>query len=169
MKFYLVGLLVLIASLAVLVIGAPAPQTTKSPTSNQNTKSPKGKQNISPPKGKQNTKSQKSKQNTPPKSKQNTKSLKSNSNPDPPKSTNPPKSNNSTCFQKDNAIQAENLQKKFDTLTTSSPCNPGDNACINGQFAQCSGKNQWSLQKCNAGLTCCALPLRNKPGTSVAC
>ncbi|CAG8733965.1 5469_t:CDS:2, partial [Ambispora leptoticha] len=50
-----------------------------------------------------------------------------------------------------------------------SPCNPGENACINGQFAQCSGKNQWSLTKCNAGLTCCALPLRNKPGTSVAC
>ncbi|CAG8641874.1 17727_t:CDS:2 [Cetraspora pellucida] len=119
MKFYLVELLVLIASVIALINAAPAVKTPKV------TKAPK--------------------------------------------ITKTPQSNNSTCFQKQNAIDAENLQKKFDSFTTKTPCNVGDQACINNQFAQCTATNNWTLQKCNGGLTCCALPLRNKPGTSIAC
>lgn len=44
----------------------------------------------------------------------------------------------------------------------------GDQACIQGAFAQCVN-GQFQLQQCSAGTTCVSLPLVNKPGTSVAC
>ncbi|CAG8530646.1 9790_t:CDS:2 [Dentiscutata erythropus] len=74
-----------------------------------------------------------------------------------------------TCFKKQNGLDAEALQNKFTTFTTSTPCNPGDMACINGEFAQCVSQNNWALQQCSGGLTCCVLPLVNKPGTSITC
>lgn len=44
----------------------------------------------------------------------------------------------------------------------------GDQACVDGGFAQCiSGK--FVVQACSGGLTCVALPLVNKAGTSIAC
>ncbi|CAG8542079.1 3700_t:CDS:2 [Dentiscutata heterogama] len=94
--------------------------------------------------------------------------------PKVPKATNANQTSSSTnstatCFQKQNGLDAEALQKKFATFTTSTPCNTGDTACINGQFAQCTNKNNWALQPCSGGLTCCALPLVNKPGTSITC
>ena len=39
---------------------------------------------------------------------------------------------------------------------------------MNGQFGQCEG-GKFSLTPCANGLTCTALPLVNKPGTSVTC
>jgi len=78
-------------------------------------------------------------------------------------------SSSSGGFQKANALAAQQLNAKFATLTEDSACNAGDNACINGQFAQCvSGK--FVLQSCGAPpLKCVALPLVNKSGTSVTC
>ncbi|KAF0454572.1 hypothetical protein F8M41_001562 [Gigaspora margarita] len=70
---------------------------------------------------------------------------------------------------KDNADKASALQAKFASFNTSTPCKNGDQACINGAFAQCVGDNNWVLQKCSGGTTCEVLPLVNKPGTSIAC
>lgn len=44
----------------------------------------------------------------------------------------------------------------------------GENACVGGQFAQCvNGK--FVKVGCAGGLKCFALPLVNKPGTSITC
>jgi len=44
----------------------------------------------------------------------------------------------------------------------------GENACVNGGFAQCvDGK--FVVTGCSATLTCAALPLVNSPGTSITC
>ncbi|KAH8120497.1 hypothetical protein DFH11DRAFT_1560337 [Phellopilus nigrolimitatus] len=60
------------------------------------------------------------------------------------------------------------LNQNFTTLTASSPCNEGENACVNQEFAQCvSGK--FVLQSCGSGLVCAALPLVNSQGTSITC
>lgn len=72
-------------------------------------------------------------------------------------------------------------------MTADSPCNAGENACVNQQFAQCvDGK--FVLQSCGSGLMydiifffplnvtdivphvrCAALPLVNSAGTSITC
>jgi hypothetical protein len=71
-------------------------------------------------------------------------------------------------FKAQNGKDAQALNQKFQGLTASSPCTAGEQACVNGQFAQCvAGK--FSLTPCASGLTCTALPLVNKPGTSVSC
>ena len=44
----------------------------------------------------------------------------------------------------------------------------GTNACVQGQFAQCVN-GAYTLQSCSSGLSCFALPLVNKAGTSVTC
>jgi len=63
------------------------------------------------------------------------------------------------------AIQ-QNAQ--FATLTPTSSCTEGEDACVNQQFAQCvSGK--FVLQPCGATTICAALPLTNSAGTSVTC
>ncbi|KAF8513815.1 hypothetical protein BU17DRAFT_68611 [Hysterangium stoloniferum] len=56
------------------------------------------------------------------------------------------------------------LNDKFTFLSTSSACTDGDLACINGQFAQCSGGKFLSTY-CAVGTICIGLPLVNKPGT----
>lgn len=44
----------------------------------------------------------------------------------------------------------------------------GENACVDGGFAQCvNGK--FVITQCSGGLQCFALPLVNKPGTSITC
>ncbi len=44
----------------------------------------------------------------------------------------------------------------------------GENACVDGAFAQCVG-GQFTTTQCNGGLKCFALPLVNSAGTSIAC
>jgi len=71
-------------------------------------------------------------------------------------------------FQLQNGKDAQALNAKFAKLTASSSCTEGESACVSGGFAQCvSGK--FVVTQCAGGLTCVALPLVNKAGTSIAC
>ncbi|CAG8437969.1 uncharacterized protein OCT59_016522 [Rhizophagus irregularis] len=80
-------------------------------------------------------------------------------------------------IRKQNAKDAQALQDKFETFTEDTECEPDQIACIKGDFAKCAtvatedGKlvNKYQIQKCNTGLTCFALPLVTKPGTSLVC
>jgi len=72
------------------------------------------------------------------------------------------------AFTLQNGLDAQALNKKFQGLTASSPCTDGEQACVQGQFAQCVGST-FQLTPCAAPLQCFALPLDNKPGTSTAC
>jgi len=74
----------------------------------------------------------------------------------------------STSFQLQNGQDAQKLNAKFATLTASSSCSEGDQACVNGGFAQCVG-GKFVITQCAATTTCAALPLVNKEGTSIAC
>ncbi|KAI0334634.1 hypothetical protein GY45DRAFT_1318236 [Cubamyces sp. BRFM 1775] len=74
----------------------------------------------------------------------------------------------SSSFQLQNAKDAQALNAKFATLTADSSCNDGDMACIDSGFAQCVG-GKFVNMGCGATLQCFALPLVNKPGTSLAC
>ncbi|KAF7294470.1 hypothetical protein MKEN_01439500 [Mycena kentingensis (nom. inval.)] len=71
-------------------------------------------------------------------------------------------------FQRQNGIDAQALNAKFATLTESSTCSTGEQACVKGAFAQCVG-GAFVMQPCSAGTICAALPLVNSPGTSIAC
>ncbi|KAF9512537.1 hypothetical protein BS47DRAFT_1345312 [Hydnum rufescens UP504] len=71
-------------------------------------------------------------------------------------------------FKKQNGLEAQALNAKFATLTASSSCVTGQNACVNSSFAQCVG-NHFDLTSCGNGLICAALPLVNSPGTSITC
>lgn len=71
-------------------------------------------------------------------------------------------------FHLQNGKDAQALNAKFNGLTENSPCNDGDDACINGGFAQCVG-GKFAVTGCAASTQCFALPLVNKPGTSIAC
>ncbi|KAI0336659.1 hypothetical protein GY45DRAFT_1237842, partial [Cubamyces sp. BRFM 1775] len=71
-------------------------------------------------------------------------------------------------IQKQNALDAQKLNAKFATLSADSSCNEGDQACVQGAFAQCVG-GKFQTTQCSGGTTCVALPLVNKPGTSVTC
>ncbi|KAL4244851.1 hypothetical protein ABKN59_001539 [Abortiporus biennis] len=64
------------------------------------------------------------------------------------------------------ASQAANAASA--SLTPDSPCTDGENACINQQFAQCSG-GKFLLTPCSGGLICVNLPLVGKAGTSNTC
>jgi hypothetical protein len=72
------------------------------------------------------------------------------------------------AFTLKNGQDAIALNNEFKGLTGNSPCNSGDNACVNGQFAQCEG-SKFVLTPCPSGTVCAALPLVNTPGTSVSC
>lgn len=88
-----------------------------------------------------------------------------------------------------NGQAAQKLNAQFATLTAGSSCNgmylcsstntirhltplfsytAGENACVNGQFAQCVG-GKFVLSPCASTLQCYALPLLLKTGTSVTC
>lgn len=71
-------------------------------------------------------------------------------------------------FQLKNGEDAIALNDKFTSLTADSTCTDGEDACIGGQFAQCTG-GKFALTSCGAGTICAALPLVNKPGTSITC
>jgi hypothetical protein len=68
------------------------------------------------------------------------------------------------AFALQNGQDAQALNRKFQSLSTSSSCNTGDQACVQGQFAQCVG-GKFVLSQCASTLQCVALPLVNKPGT----
>lgn len=72
------------------------------------------------------------------------------------------------AFTKQNGLDAIALNNKFKNLKANSACKSGDNACIGGKFAQCDN-GKFVITACPAGTTCAALPLVNKPGTSIAC
>ncbi|EIN08910.1 hypothetical protein PUNSTDRAFT_120434 [Punctularia strigosozonata HHB-11173 SS5] len=77
-------------------------------------------------------------------------------------------SSTSSDFHLQNGLDAQTLNAKFTTLASTDACSDGDQACVSGSFAQCvAGK--WTLSPCSGGLTCVALPLVNKAGTSVTC
>ena len=67
-------------------------------------------------------------------------------------------------FTLQNGRDAQALNRKFQSLSANAPCNSGENACINGGFAQCAN-GKWVTFPCNAGLKCFALPLVLSPGT----
>ena len=70
-------------------------------------------------------------------------------------------------FTLQNGQEAQALNRKFQSLTASSSCSSGEQACVQGQLAQCvSGK--FVLAPCASTLQCVALPLVNKPGTRYA-
>ncbi|KIJ32323.1 hypothetical protein M422DRAFT_783466 [Sphaerobolus stellatus SS14] len=71
-------------------------------------------------------------------------------------------------FTLQNGEDAISLNNSFNGLATDSPCTEGATACVNQQFAQCVG-GQFALTPCAASTVCAALPLVNKPGTSVTC
>ncbi|KAG6852390.1 hypothetical protein C0991_012484 [Blastosporella zonata] len=71
-------------------------------------------------------------------------------------------------FQLQNGKDAKALNDKFASLTASSQCTDGDQACVAGGFAQCVG-GKFLITQCARGTVCAALPLVNKPGTSIAC
>ncbi|KAF4593041.1 hypothetical protein EYR38_008750 [Pleurotus pulmonarius] len=71
-------------------------------------------------------------------------------------------------FKAQNGRDAQALNAQFASLTPTSSCQDGAQACVNGAFAQCVG-GKFVLSPCAATLTCAALPLVNKPGTSIAC
>jgi hypothetical protein len=67
-------------------------------------------------------------------------------------------------FTLKNGQDAQALNKKFQGLSASASCNAGEEACVQGQLAQCvNGK--FVMTPCAATLQCVALPLVNKPGT----
>ncbi|KAI0695703.1 hypothetical protein BC835DRAFT_1414672 [Cytidiella melzeri] len=71
-------------------------------------------------------------------------------------------------FTLQNGQDAQKLNAEFATLTASSSCTAGQNACVQGQFSQCVNGKFVSFP-CSGGLTCVALPLVNSPGTSITC
>ncbi|THH19823.1 hypothetical protein EW146_g1428 [Bondarzewia mesenterica] len=74
----------------------------------------------------------------------------------------------SSDFKLQNGKDAQTLNKKFQSLTADSSCTDGDQACIGSAFAQCVG-GKFVQTQCSGGLTCAALPLVNKAGTSITC
>ncbi|KAI0655242.1 hypothetical protein C8Q70DRAFT_1057609 [Cubamyces menziesii] len=71
-------------------------------------------------------------------------------------------------FTLQNGKDAIALNQKFQSLSANSPCQTGEDACVDNKFAQCvNGK--FVLQQCAGGLVCAALPLVNSAGTSITC
>jgi len=87
-----------------------------------------------------------------------------------PTSTNAPGNQTPAApgFALQNGKDAQKLNAKFATLSADSACTAGENACVQGGFAQCVG-GKFSVLSCGGSLVCAALPLVNKAGTSVTC
>ncbi|KIK61913.1 hypothetical protein GYMLUDRAFT_42332 [Collybiopsis luxurians FD-317 M1] len=77
-------------------------------------------------------------------------------------------SSSSSGFALSNGQEAQKLNAQFATLSASSSCQAGQNACVNGAFAQCVS-GAFVTTACAGGTTCAALPLVNSPGTSITC
>ncbi|KAG1741486.1 uncharacterized protein EDB91DRAFT_1052759, partial [Suillus paluster] len=83
-------------------------------------------------------------------------------------STNVLASNSSGFSQEQNGLDAQKLNAQFATLSANDSCTSDAQACVGGAFAQCVGSS-WELTPCSSGLSCFALPLVAKAGTSLAC
>ncbi|KIJ20625.1 hypothetical protein PAXINDRAFT_165529 [Paxillus involutus ATCC 200175] len=77
-------------------------------------------------------------------------------------------SSSSNSFSLSNGQAAQKLNAQFATLTATSSCTEGENACVNNSFAQCVS-GSFVIQACASTLACAALPLINSPGTSITC
>ncbi|KAH9829961.1 uncharacterized protein C8Q71DRAFT_384598 [Rhodofomes roseus] len=77
-------------------------------------------------------------------------------------------SSSGSGFLLSNGQQAQQQNAQFSSLSASSACDDGSEACVGGQFAQCVG-GSYVTQTCGASLSCFALPLVNKAGTSITC
>ncbi|KAJ6519302.1 hypothetical protein C8R45DRAFT_806779 [Mycena sanguinolenta] len=71
-------------------------------------------------------------------------------------------------FDLSNGQAAIALNAQFATLTPTSACTAGQDACVNAQFAQCVN-GAFVLQACGGGTSCFALPQVNAAGTTIAC
>jgi hypothetical protein len=71
-------------------------------------------------------------------------------------------------FHLQNGRDAQSLNAKFSSLDATSSCTDGETACVDGKVAQCAN-GVFSIEACGSGTQCFALPLVNKPGTSVTC
>jgi hypothetical protein len=106
-----------------------------------------------------------------------------------PAKANPPAKANTQGggdFHKGNGQEAQRLNVKFATLSENSACKSGEEACINGKFAQCANNvrlttvflplsdtltmlsQKFVTTACAQGTKCFALPLVLRPGTVVA-
>jgi len=70
-------------------------------------------------------------------------------------------------FTLQNGKEAQQRNFNFANLTAGSPCNLGEDACIDGAVALCDN-GKFAPVSCGT-LQCFALPLVNKPGTVVTC
>jgi hypothetical protein len=77
----------------------------------------------------------------------------------------------SGSFHLANGQKAQELNAQFDGFQLDSPCTAaGQDACVQGNFGQCVvAGDKFTITPCAGGLKCFALPLVNKPGTSIAC
>ncbi|KAG8812731.1 hypothetical protein FRC17_001878, partial [Serendipita sp. 399] len=75
-------------------------------------------------------------------------------------------------FQEENARQAQELNRSFANVNEGQACQANDpkfpGCTSDGRFAQCDN-GRVVVTACGGGLQCMALPLVNRPGTSVAC
>ncbi|KAJ7066644.1 hypothetical protein C8F01DRAFT_1124096 [Mycena amicta] len=71
-------------------------------------------------------------------------------------------------FHLQNGLDAQKLNAQFKTLTNTSTCTDGEQACVGNSFAQCV-QGTFALSPCSGGTICAALPLVNKAGTSITC
>ncbi|KAJ4470091.1 hypothetical protein J3R30DRAFT_1224087 [Lentinula aciculospora] len=83
-------------------------------------------------------------------------------------STNQAATSSTSSFALSNGQAAQKLNAQFTTLSASSSCTEGQNACVIGAFAQCVG-GKFETTQCAGGTTCAALPLVNSAGTSITC
>ncbi|QRV82908.1 hypothetical protein RhiJN_10924 [Ceratobasidium sp. AG-Ba] len=86
----------------------------------------------------------------------------------PPVAPTPPVNQAAKSFKLQNGLDAQKLNKSFASLSANSKCQDGQQACINGGFAQCVG-GKFNISPCSGGTQCFALPLVNKAGTSLTC
>ncbi|KAJ3759048.1 hypothetical protein EV360DRAFT_94329 [Lentinula raphanica] len=71
-------------------------------------------------------------------------------------------------FQLQNGEDAIKLNNQFASLTASSSCTDGEQACVEGGFAQCVA-GTFQITQCAGVTQCFAVPLVNEPGTSITC
>ncbi|EGG01798.1 carbohydrate-binding module family 19 [Melampsora larici-populina 98AG31] len=68
----------------------------------------------------------------------------------------------------ENGKATQKLNAKFVTLTADAPCKDGEQGCIKGSFAICD-HGKYAIIPCGGNLTCYAMPLVLKSGTSLGC
>lgn len=68
----------------------------------------------------------------------------------------------------ENGKATQKLNAKFVTLTADAPCQDGEQGCIKGSFAICD-HGKYAVIPCGGNLTCFAMPLVLKSGTSLGC